>query len=70
MLPGPLLKAEPLVVIIKDGGSVDLQEALWWQRVGGDMAQETSRNTKVGLDWIVTSTFSMEFKKNLYISRN
>lgn len=28
MLPAQLLKAEPLVVIIKDGASVDLQEGL------------------------------------------
>lgn len=28
MLPGLLLKAEPLVVIIKDGRSVDLREGL------------------------------------------
>lgn len=34
MLPGPLLKAEPLVLIIKDGGSVDLQKGLGWQEVG------------------------------------
>ena len=40
MLPGPLLKAEPLVVIIKDGGSVDLQEGLAWGGGGGDVAQD------------------------------
>lgn len=34
MLPALLLKAEPLVVIIKDGGSVDLREGLACEGVG------------------------------------
>lgn len=55
MLPGPPLKAEPLVVIIKDGGSVDLQEALGWQRVGVIWHRRIGTE---GLDWIVTLSSS------------
>lgn len=50
MLPGSPLKAEPLVVIIKDGGSVDLQEALWWQRVGVIWHRRLAGTHR--LDWI------------------
>lgn len=39
MLPGPPLKAESLVVIIKDGGSVDLQEGPGHIRGWGCLAQ-------------------------------
>lgn len=63
MLPGPLLKAEPLVVIIKDGGSVDLQEALGRQRVG---VIRHGRIRTEGLDGIVTLSCT-EGKKNFYV---
>lgn len=41
MLPGPLLKAEPLVVIIKDGGSVvGFAKGAWrGEEVGGGVTQ-------------------------------
>lgn len=40
MLPGPLLKAEPLVVIIKDGRERGFARGARVVKGGGDVAQE------------------------------